>query len=216
MKKLYLKTWDFNSYLILNEIRKEIEKNGGLLVQDFPHILKRQKIKIYNRSFLEAEREIQSTAKTAENNSKIEEWQKKYYSHYFEALQANYKPCRIVENTSYLHFYYNDFIYYIQLNDNPFFNHYIIKEKAEKKDNEYFTKYSYYMEDLTLPEFDVCAYLSNKDIKRISKELLKTILEHKESQKVTERIRVRNYYGNGYHSETIIKEKINKYKILEK
>ena len=70
MKKLYLKTWCFNTYRILNEIRKEVEKMEGELVEGFPYMLKKEKILIYDRYFLEAERE---TKANLEKSPKLEE-----------------------------------------------------------------------------------------------------------------------------------------------
>lgn len=212
MKKLYLKNWEFNSYRIINEIRKEIEKKGGVLVDNFPHILKREKIKIYDRTFLEAE---QKTESNLASNPNLLEYNKKYFSHYYEALEKNYKKVKIVENTSYLHFYFEGFIYYIQIDSNPFFNHYIQKEKAEKVNDEYITKYSYYLENLDVGFLPTCEFLTDAEIKKHSKKLLEIILNHKECAKVHTKKRVSNYFNNGYHYETILEQKTRKYKKLE-
>ena len=212
MKKLYLKNWEFNSYRILNEIRKEIEKKGGFLVNSYPHISKKEKIKIYDRTFLEAERE---TSANLAANPNLLEYNKKYFSHYYEALEKNYKSVKIVENTSFLHFYYEGYIYYIQFDSNPFFPHYIQKQKAEKVNDEYITRYSYYLEDIEIDDLPSFQYISDWEIKKHSKKIIEIILKRKESKKVTEKKRIRNYYNNSYHYENILKQKTIKYKKIE-
>lgn len=212
MKKLYLKNWEFNSYRILNEIRKEIEKKGGVLVTSWPYSLKREKIKIYDRTFLEAERE---TSANLAANPKLLDFNKKYFSHYYAAVEKNYKSVKIVENTSCLHFYFDGYIYYIQFDSNPFFPHYIQKEKAEKVNDEYITKYSYYLEDLEFDDLPSYQYVTDWEIKKHSKKILEILLNHKESGKVKEKKRIQNYYNNGFHYEYILEEKTRKYKKFE-
>lgn len=215
MKKLYLKTWSFNIYRILNEIRKEIEKNGGELVESSPYISKKEKIMIYDRYYLEAERE---TRANLEKSPTLEEYNRKYFKSYYEAIKRNYKYKKIVKCESWLHFYYEGFIYYIEIDENPFFEHYIIKERAEKEGETYIVKYRYYMQELKntiINKINTTAYISDKEIKKIAKKFLQEILQQKESEIVKTRKRVENLYNRGYHYETIKEEKTTRYAKLE-
>lgn len=215
MKKLYLKTWCFNTYRILNEIRKEVEKNGGELVESWPYILKKEKIMIYDRYYLEAERETRANLEKSQN---LEEYNRKYFSSYYEAIKRNYKYKKIVQCQNWLHFYYKGFIYYIEIDENPFFEHYITKKRAEKEGENYIVKYCYYSQELKntiINKINSTAFISDKEIKKIAKRFLKEILEQKESEIVKTRKRVENLYNRGYHYETIKEEKISRYIKLE-
>lgn len=215
MKKLYLKTWCFNTYRILNEIRKEVEKMGGELVESFPYILKKEKILIYDRYYLEAERE---TKANLEKSSKLDNYNRKYYKGYYEAIKRNYKFKKIVICQNWLHFYYKGFIYYVEIDENPFFEHYIMKEKAEQDGEAYVVKYAYYIQELKntiINKINSTAFISDKEIKKIAKKFLQEILEQKESEIVKTRKRVENLFNRGYHYETIKEEKISKYIKLE-
>ena len=212
MNKLYLKGWEFNTYQIINEIRKQVEKMGGELVQDFPYILKNEKIMIFNRYYLEAERE---TKWNLEKSPKLEEYNKKYYKDYYEAIRRGYKYKKIVKNKNYLNFYLNGFIYYVELNENPFFEHYILKERAEKSQGGYIVKFSHYMEKLELPTFSWYGYINEKNIKKIAKKLFRTILDHKECEIIKTKKRVYNIYNSGTHLETVCEERNKKYVKME-
>lgn len=52
MKKLFLKSWEFNSYIIINELKKIVLKNGGVIVSEWQKE-KNKNIKIINRTFQE-------------------------------------------------------------------------------------------------------------------------------------------------------------------
>ena len=66
MKKLFLKSCEFNSYIILNELQKKIYKNGGFIVSTWE--TKKEKIKIYNRTLLNNIDNLKETIQTITNN----------------------------------------------------------------------------------------------------------------------------------------------------
>lgn len=192
MKKLYLKGWEFNSYLIINKLAEIVKNNGGKIVTDFPFINTYEKTEIVNR-------DIEKNENEENENTNI---------------QVLFK--------NYINFVLNDVIYYIQLQDNPFFEDYILKEKATFDDNTYYVKYNHYMENLNKNwidnEEDIGSYyetLTPQKIEKLANNLYNQILNMPISELVTTKKRVCNYYDNRYHYEYIKEERNKKYKILD-
>ena len=183
MKKLYLKGWEFNSYLIINELAKEVKKAGGHLVSNWKY--EQEKTRIFNRLILEV---LEENSKLLKGKSEEEIAKSEYARKKQEELEEYKKvnKSKIVYFYNYLNFELSGYIYYIQLNDNPFFPHYIIKEKCEKNtNNEYITKYQYYMKELK-NDFLSClnsfSYpLNKKQLKEVTKKLLNQITNDAES-----------------------------------
>ena len=144
MKKLYLSQWDYNSYLIMEELKKIVIANGGYCVSNWEK--KQEKTKIYNRSiknkieskqkhieYLETIKENMTDAEKENINKNIDN-----YLQDIIKLEKQYKKAsRIVTNNNYLQFIINNpelkdaittDIYYIQFNDNPFFEFYYSKQ----------------------------------------------------------------------------------------
>jgi hypothetical protein len=70
---------------------------------------------------------------------KTDNWNKN--SVYFENDQE-------VLFVGYVGFIYDNFYYYIQIDDNPYFNHYIEKIPLLKDENEFYFNKSYYLDDI--------------------------------------------------------------------
>lgn len=192
MKKLYLKVWEFNSYLIINKLAEIVKNNGGKIVTDFPYVNTYEKTEIVNRNIEENENE-----ENANTN-----------------IQVLFK--------NYINFVLNDVVYYIQLQDNPFFEDYIIKEKAVLNNDMYYVKYNHYMGNLSKDwinnEENIKSYyetLTPKQIEKLANNLYNQILNMPMSEIVTTKKRVCNYYDNRYHYEYIKEERNKKYKILD-
>ncbi len=192
MKRLYLKGWEFNSYLIINKLAEIVKNNGGKIVTDFPYINTYEKTEIINRNIEENKNEENANAN----------------------IQVLFK--------NYINFVLNDFVYYIQLQDNPFLEDYIIKEKAVLNNDMYYVKYEHYMENLSKDwinnEENIKSYyktLTPQEIEKLANNLYNQILNKPISEIVTTKKRVCNYYDNRYHYEYIKEERNKKYKILD-
>lgn len=190
MKKLYLKGWEFNSYLIINKLAEIVKSNGGKIVTDFPYINTYEKTEIVNRDIEENENEENANT--------------------------------IVLFKNYINFVLNDVVYYIQLQDNPFFEDYILKEKAFFDNDIYYVKYNHYMEQLSKNWIDseesIKSYyktLTPQEIEKLANNLYNQILSKPLSEIVTTKKRVCNYYDNRFHYEYIKEERNKKYKILD-
>lgn len=220
MEKLYLKGWEYNSYLIINKLAEIIKENGGEIVNDFPYINTYHKKEITNRSITAAIAECErilcgKTEEQIKENQFAIQKQKE-----LEELKKIENEPRQVLFSNYINFKLDNYIYYIQLQDNPFFEDYIQKETiAEEKGGEYIVKYNHYLENLSKNWIEEAEgigsfyqTLSKKQIEILAKRLFEQIKNARPSEIVTNKKRVLNYYNNGYHYENIREERKKTYK----
>lgn len=203
MEKKYLKSWSFNSYLIIAELKKIVKENGGFEVESFPFVKMSHEYEIENRTFWETEQKIEN-----EKNEKLKAFYIEHNQDYVKAKENGYKSIRQVNNANYLQFYFDRNIYYIELEENPFFPHKIQKMPCSD-DLKVF--YNYYLEDLKddfLQNIDEYSYMTDETIKEIATKLFEQLKECRQSEVVTQKKRINNLYDDGYHYE-YIKEKRN-------
>ena len=235
MKKqtLYLKSWLYNSYLLLHHFKNEVIKNGGQIVNDITYIAsEKTKYTIYNRTLLRCIEELKDTINTIGNNLKNNEYnrdRKKQLIDYMQTKKESLeklekiKNKKIVYNQNYLHFKLNDYIYYIQFDENSLFPHYISKEKIDEIKNDIFiVNYSHYMNnldnnmDFIFNNTDLWNYdISTATLKKIAKRLLKVCVESKESKVVYSKERKYCYICGHTHTETTAERRQRKYKVVE-
>lgn len=221
--KRYLKSYEYNTYIILNELRKEIYKKGGVIVSDWQ--TKENKLIIYNRTLQNHIKELKESINTIEknlNNNNYDNDRIKQLTDYKKIKENSLmelekiKNKRIVYNTNYLQFKLDNYIYYIQFDSNPFFEHYIHKQPIDEiKDDKYIVKYNYYIDNFSLDilnEFDLYDYnLSNKDIKKIVNILYNYIVNSKTSEIVQTKQKEYCYCCNRYYTKTIKEIKVKEY-----
>ena len=220
MEKLYLKGWEYNSYLIINKLAEIIKENGGEIVNDFPYINTYHKKEITNRSITGAIAECErilygKTEEQIKENQFAIQKQKELE----ELRKIDNEPIQVLFS-NYINFKLDNYIYYIQLQDNPFFEDYIQKETiAEEKGVEYIVKYNHYLENLSKKWIEEAEgiesfyqTLSKKQIKTLAERLFKQIKNARPSEIVTNKKRVLNYCNNGYHYENIREERKKAYK----
>jgi len=106
---------------------------------------------------------------------------------------------------NYIRFVLNGYMYYFQIDDNPFFPHRYIKTQVVNE------RYSLdvYMDDLQNTWMErLERYSRNTDecLERVAEDLYKTLLAAKDSEKYREEEerRVPNTYNNGTHIEIIL------------
>lgn len=210
MEELYLKKYDFNKAIFIDELNKIIKKNGGVFVKDwngseYPIGLEIEPKKIYNRYITEGCFDFE------------EETAKK--------LEGKNIPSEIITNSdlSYTSFILNDIYYYLQIDENPFFDDYIIKKPVEKIENKKYSFISYknyYMEKVTKDLKDIYwklyNYLTVKQIRNLAKKAFELIKAARLSNIVTERKKIQNYYNNRYHYENIAEKRELHYFIIER
>ena len=208
--KLYLRTFEYNTYIILNEIIKRIYNNGGFLVSEWKPT--QEPVIIYNRTLQNNIKELKESIQTIESNLKNNNYnddRKKELMEYKQKKEKELKDIenihdeKIVYNTSYLHFKLDNYIYYMQFDSNPFFTHYIHKEKInEIKDNKYIVNYNHYIDKFELDIFDnidLFKYnLTDEEIKQGADILFNMLINANESKVVMTRQREYYYHCNKY------------------
>lgn len=116
---------------------------------------------------------------------------------------TTYKDKAITTNyINYINFVLDGCIYYIDFDDNPFFNHYFSKIPV-KEDLK--IVYKHYINDLNRDFMFDCLFdinCSYEEIKEIANLIFNQILTAKNSQIVTTRRR-RYYNGNKYYYENV-------------
>lgn len=137
MKKLYLNSWNYNSYLIIKELKKEVLKEGGSIVSDWRKE-KEKNFYIYNRMFHEKYlHDIESMMRMEEYKTTDRPYYKKLEKEAGEAKKNFEKSKKRLNNSDYLHFILNDFIYYVELSDNPFFDFHYSKQPIKNITTDY-------------------------------------------------------------------------------
>ena len=108
---------------------------------------------------------------------------------------------------NYIRFVLNGYVYYFQIDDNPFFPHRYIKTKVV--DGKY--SLNTYMDELAertwMKRLERYARNTDECLEWVAEDLYKTLLDAEESEKYREeenRI-VPNIYNNGTHIEKVLK-----------
>lgn len=229
IKTLYYTTNQYNQVKILNYLFNIIKENGGFLVNSFPFINTYIKTKYFNRSIknliIDNEKWLEVPKKEHYNNLTKEQK---------ERVQNNikeYKQAKKIENnfitsyfTTYLHFYYNDFIYYIQFNENSFFPYYVSKQFTEKTiTDDFITRYDCYMQEMdetikdSILDIIYDPFIKEEELQQKANELFNYLINLQHDEIITKKIRVNNsrYTNDGWHYEYKKEEKIKKYKRME-
>jgi hypothetical protein len=187
MKKLYLSGWEYNSYLIINELAQKVLENGGFIVSDWE--FKKEKFEIVNRSILKVveENERILNGKTKEEIEKSD-YATKLKKQLDELSKISNKP-RQVYFRNYLSFVLDGFHYYLQLDQNPFFDDLFLKESCNTNNDCFITHFQHYLGKLEKDYFISDSFyktLSKKQIEKSVTLLFNQLLNSKESKKVQE------------------------------
>lgn len=205
MKKLYFTTYQFNIAIFINELNKVIKKEGGQFVTDwsgstYPFSKESEKTHVFNRYLTKGCFDYSETMAEKYNNKNI---------------PTEYET---ESNLSYTSFILENVYYYIQIDENPFFDDYIQKKRVEPvkdKNYQYISYKAYYMgkisKELKAIYWKLYEVLTIAQIKNLAKKALELIKGQKFSEIVTNRQRVPNYYNNSYHYENIPEKKTTYY-----
>lgn len=204
---LYLSTWNYNAVLIIEELKQIIVNNGGRVDETRPgYIVNRSIMEIVNKCKIDADKvrerieagEIEANeARNAFIKSREAE---------AAALEAIPNEPRKVSNNNYLRFILDNTMYYVELNDNPFFDFYYNKTPINGD------KYSRdtYGEKLNKDFLWDCFLTLKKpatdaDRREAANMIYNALVSAKNCEKYREshKTRVPNTYNNGYHYETI-------------
>lgn len=143
----------------------------------------------------------------------VSDWQEKINPTYIYNYHDNDKLEIKTYFTSYIHFVLDGYIYYIQLNDNPFFLGKFSKIQINQKGE---ASKDVYLDELDMVYFDY--NMTKEEIKESARNLFEYLKKARPSKKYIERIRKRvlNIYDDGWHWEHVSKpERISSYKKVE-
>jgi hypothetical protein len=224
---LYLTNFNYNKALLLQELSIIIVNNGGIIepVYHTGSIVNREidsaidtynhRISVFNYSLCEGRGDAEKIKET------LADYEKK-----INDLKLIDNSPRKVSYLSYITFKLDGFYYYIQIDDNPFFDHYMQKtpiiDGMRSKDACLMPigeevkqgRTSYVNNSMWL--FD-CLFDYNckkSDFREIANILFNRLINSKPSKIIRDikRVRVSNTYNNSYHYESII-EKERKEKV---
>ena len=125
------------------------------------------------------------------------------FSNYKGEIWTDDKICFDSNYKGYISFYVNGFIYYLQFDNNPFFEHFFTKQASTA--DELATQYRVYMDELNKQDFMFDCLFSfdctDDEIKEISNLVFNQLMNAKPSRVSTTRRRVYHNYGRNYHYE---------------
>lgn len=140
-QRLYLRSWEYNIALTLQELRKIIANNGGELVKSYDD--EKKYFEITNRTLSGAIEE------TEEHHQKIKNRGRTVAPEAVRELEEmkaiNNEPVLIDDSLLYLSFIIDDVYYSLDINDNPFFPFHYSKVAI----NEYAYKGDFYREEFS-------------------------------------------------------------------
>lgn len=209
-ERLYLSCWEYNMVIILDELRNIVENNGGNVKQQTKAI-------VTNRTLDEVKNEAEKRLAQLETIEKEMPNNNEHRTQAIKDLREKVKKYSNVDNTpievtcaSWITFALDGMYYSLSMDDNPFFDFYLIKtpivngKYSQDASAEVFTKEWLY------DCFFRCD-TSQADRKEAANMIFNACVNAKRSPIIRDkkRIRVPNKYDNNYHYETIYgKERI--------
>ena len=204
-QRLYLSSWSYNAALILNELSNIVVEHGGRVEPP------RHTAIISNRSIESAIREYMSKLDRLIGVREGHE-ANPARDHGIDRLRSEIDRLSSIDNApvevpgqSWIHFVIGDTVYYLTLDDNPFFCFYYSKTPLREGG-----KYSL---DDCIRDFDkswlLDCFLNSKaaaaDRANAAKEMFRILLDAQNSEIIrnSKRVRVPNTYDGGYHMETV-------------
>ncbi len=211
MKKLYLKNWEYNAALILEELKKIVENNNGIVKTP-------DQCEMVNRSLSAAIRETEDRIKELSEKEPGNEKR----TAYIKGLKNKLSEYEKIDNTPvvncfadyhYIKFRLSNVYFYLDIDSNPFFPFHFNKIMLDNN-NSYTGEYC--MEELKKDWLFDCFFragASKDDIKEAANLIYNNLLQASYSVQYKEKRRVYNTYDGGYHYEYIPTNSHRKIKI---
>ena len=209
-ERLYLSNWEYNMVIILNELRNIVKNNGG-------NVKKTNTAIVTNRTLSEAKREAEQRLEQLEKIEKEIPGNNEHRTKAIKEYRDKVGKYSNVDNTpielpcaSWITFTLDGMYYSLSMDDNPFFDFYLIKtpivdgKYSQDASAEVFTR------DWLYDCFFRCD-ASQDDRKEAANMIFNACINAKRSPIIRDkkRIRVPNKYDDNYHYETIYgKERI--------
>lgn len=201
MKKLYLRNWEYNAALILEELKKIVENNNGVVKTPEP-------CEMVNRALSGAIQETEDRIKELTEKGTGNEKR----TAYIKELEKKLSEYNKIDNTPvvncfaerrYIMFKIDNTYYYLQFDSNPLFPFYYNKIMLDNS-NSYSGDHC--MEELNKDWLFDCFFragASKEDVKEAANLIFNELLQSRYSVQYREKRRVYNTYDGGYHYEYI-------------
>lgn len=204
-RKIYLSTWEYNAALILTELARLVQENGGKVA---PSV----NMMIVNRNFFDARQILVDKIKALETLLKLNEVKstkerletlqtyRKKVDEYDRALNA--PP--VVTHISYIRFVLDGYYYHYQMDSNPLLDFYYVKTPIVNGDE--YSLDACMEEDKKgwLAQFPAYAKCTSDDARNAAESLLQMLKKSDKSNVRTDTKQklVRNSYYRGCHKKT--------------
>lgn len=208
-QRLYLGSWKYNAALILTELAKIIENNGGRVKPLYTAVISNRYLESIIKNLKDQIEGLESLKETEKIKNVIGNLSKE-----LAELELIDNTPITVTHTSYISFIFDDFYYYYQVDNNPFFDFYY--EKNHIKDGKYIG--NTYLEKDNQSWWNDCflSFRCSEADRKEAANLIFNMLVSAEPSKIyreEEERKVPNAYDDGWHWEKVIKP--NQYKKID-
>lgn len=208
-QRLYLGSWKYNAALILTELAKIIENNGGRVKPLYTAVISNRYLESIIKNLKDQIEGLESLKETEKIKNVIGNLSKE-----LAELEFIDNTPITVTHTSYISFIFDDFYYYYQVDNNPFFDFYY--EKNHIKDGKYIG--NTYLEKDNQSWWNDCflSFRCSEADRKEAANLIFNMLVSAEPSKIyreEEERKVPNAYDDGWHWEKVIKP--NQYKKID-
>ena len=208
-QRLYLGSWKYNAALILTELAKIIENNGGRVKPLYTAVISNRYLESIIKNLKDQIEGLESLKETEKIKNVIGNLSKE-----LAELELIDNTPITVTHTSYISFIFDDFYYYYQVDNNPFFDFYY--EKNHIKDGKYIG--NTYLEKDNQSWWNDCflSFRCSEADRKEAANLIFNMLVSAEPSKIyreEEERKVPNAYNDGWHWEKVIKP--NQYKKID-
>ena len=200
-QRLYLGSWKYNAALILTELAKIIENNGGRVKPLYTAVISNRHLESIIKNLKDQIEGLESLKETEKIKNVIGNLSKE-----LAELELIDNTPITVTHTSYISFIFDDFYYYYQVDNNPFFDFYY--EKNHIKDGKYIG--NTYLEKDNQSWWNDCflSFRCSEADRKEAANLIFNMLVSAEPSKIyreEEERKVPNAYDDGWHWEKVIK-----------
>lgn len=200
-QRLYLGSWKYNAALILTELAKIIENNGGRVKPLYTAVISNRHLESIIKNLKDQIEGLESLKETEKIKNVIGNLSKE-----LAELELIDNTPITVTHTSYISFIFDDFYYYYQVDNNPFFDFYY--EKNHIKDGKYIG--NTYLEKDNQSWWNDCflSFRCSEADRKEAANLIFNMLVSAEPSKIyreEEERKVPNAFNDGWHWEKVIK-----------
>lgn len=200
-QRLYLESWRYNAALILTELARIIENNGGRVKPLCTAVISNRHLEGTIKNLKDQIERLESLKETEKIKTVIGNLSKEL----IELESIDNEPITVT-HTSYISFIFDDFYYYYQVDDNPFFD--FCYKKNHIKNGKYISN-TYHRKDKQSWWNDCflsfrCSEADRKEAANLIFNMLVSA-EPSEIYREEEERKVLNTYNDGWHWEKVIK-----------